>query len=72
MKRLFLLTALILCLASCSREPAPPKPASRPYDAGLRDGLVIFWRAASWSSQSSSTIGAAGVRQDRGSGRNIP
>jgi len=44
MKRLFLLTALILCLASCSREPAPPKPASRPYDAGLRDGSVIFWR----------------------------
>lgn len=42
MKRLPLL--LILCLASCSREPAPPKPAPRPYDAGLRDGSVIFWR----------------------------
>jgi hypothetical protein len=40
MKRLTLL--LILCLASCSREPAaPPAP---PYDAGLRDGSVIFWQ----------------------------
>ena len=40
MKRLTLL--LILCLASCSREPAAPPPP--PYDAGLRDGSVIFWQ----------------------------
>lgn len=40
MKRLTLL--LILCLAFCSREPAAPPPP--PYDAGLRDGSVIFWR----------------------------
>jgi hypothetical protein len=42
MKRLALL--LILCLASCSREPTPPKPPAPPYDHGLRDGSVIFWR----------------------------
>lgn len=40
MKRLALL--LILSLASCSREP--PKPTPLPYDAGLRDGSVVFWR----------------------------
>jgi hypothetical protein len=40
MKRLTLL--LILCLASCSREPAAPPPP--PYDAGLQDGSVIFWQ----------------------------
>lgn len=40
MKRLALFLAL--CLASCSREP--PKPLIPPYDAGLRDGSVIFWR----------------------------
>jgi len=40
MKRLTLL--LILCLASCSREPAAPPPP--PYDAGLRDGSVVFWQ----------------------------
>ena len=42
MRRLALL--FILCLASCSREPTPPKPAPPPYDASLRDGSVIFWR----------------------------
>jgi len=42
MKRLFLMPALILCLASCA--PTPPKPPPLPYDAGLRDGSVIFLR----------------------------
>ena len=42
MKRLAPL--LVLCLASCSHEPPKPKPIPPPYDAGLRDGSVIFWR----------------------------
>jgi len=45
-KRFALLLPLcvLLCLASCSRQPTRPKPAPPPYDAGLRDGSVIFWR----------------------------
>jgi len=43
MKRLFLPPALILCLASCSCEPPKPTPTP-PYDVGLGDGSVIFWR----------------------------
>ena len=40
MKRLCL---LLILLASCAQPPVPvPMPA--PYDAGLRDGSVIFWR----------------------------
>ena len=41
MKR-FALLPILLLLASCTHNPpAPPAP---PYDAGLRDGSVIFWR----------------------------
>ena len=40
MRRYLLL--LVLLLASCAQPPIPtPKP---PYDAGLRDGSVIFWQ----------------------------
>lgn len=45
MKRLALL--LVLCLG-CTPPLSPPTPPGRqpspPYDAGLRDGSVIFWR----------------------------
>ena len=44
MRRLALLPLLLL-LASCTRNPpTPPSPPAPLYDAGLRDGSVIFWR----------------------------
>jgi len=43
MKRITLL--LVLCLASCTPSPPTPKPRpAPPYDAGLRDGAVVFIR----------------------------
>ena len=43
MKRLALLLPVLF--VSCSRGPTPPpKLPAPPYDAGLRDGSVIFWQ----------------------------
>ncbi len=45
MKRYTLLFVLF-ALLGCAREPAvlPPPPVPPPYDAGLRDGSVVFWK----------------------------
>jgi len=45
MKRLTLLLPALFLLASCTRNPTTPlPPPAPPYDAGLRDGSVIFWQ----------------------------